>query len=214
MKILSFSLGALRTNTYFCFDEKGSCVVIDPGMDGEGICEKLIQKGLTPTHIFLTHGHFDHSQGVKALKDRFGAKVCVHREDNVMLTQPGKSAAAFYYRGDLSSYPVLSADVLLEEGDKITVGDMTFSVLHTPGHTPGSVCFQWENVLFCGDTVFASGYGRYDLWGGDKEALSASISRISSLHEDLKLCPGHGNTTTLSRIRDKLSCYAKELVNQ
>ncbi len=204
-------MGALRTNTYFCFDDTGACVVIDPGMDGEGIYEKLREKGLTPSHILLTHGHFDHSQGVKALKEKSGAKVLVHREDNVMLTQPGKSAAAFYYRGDLSSYPVLSADILLEEGDEIRVGEMNFKVFHTPGHTPGSVCFQSENILFCGDTVFASGYGRYDLWGGDKNMLGASIARIAGMDENLKLCPGHGNSTTLSRIQSDLIFYAKDL---
>ena len=204
-------MGALRTNTYFCFDDTGACVVIDPGMDGEGIYEKLREKGLTPSHILLTHGHFDHSQGVKALKEKSGAKVLVHREDNVMLTQPGKSAAAFYYRGDLSSYPVSSADILLEEGDEIRVGEMNFKVFHTPGHTPGSVCFQSENILFCGDTVFASGYGRYDLWGGDKNMLGASIARIAGMDENLKLCPGHGNSTTLSRIQSDLIFYAKDL---
>lgn len=213
MKVLTFSLGALRTNTYFCYDETGACVVIDPGMDGEGIYEKLQSKGLCPTHILLTHGHFDHSQGVKALKEKTGAQVLVHREDGVMLTQPGKSAAAFYYRGDLSSYPTVTPDILLEEGDEIQVGEMTFQVSHTPGHTPGSVCFQCENMLFCGDTVFASGYGRYDLWGGDKNALGQSISRIAGMDEGLKICPGHGNTTALGRIRNELLFYSKELQN-
>ncbi len=211
MRVLTFSLGALRTNTYFCFDENGACVVIDPGMDGEGIAAKLAEKGLTPDYIFLTHGHFDHSQGVRALKAATGAKVVIHRDDAIMLTDPGKNSAAFYYRGDLSAFPTSEADILVEEGDVITAGSMEFKVLHTPGHTPGSVCFLSENTLFCGDTAFAYSYGRYDLWGGDREALSASLERVSLLESDLKLCPGHGNSVTLSKIREQLRVYSLEL---
>ncbi len=204
-------MGALRTNTYFCFDETGACVVIDPGMDGEGIAEKLREKGLTPSYILLTHGHFDHSQGVKALQEATGAKVLVHREDSEMLFSPGKNSASFYYRGDLSAFPCSKADRLLEEADVIEAGTMKFTVLHTPGHTPGSVCFLAENELFCGDTVFAYGYGRFDLWGGDKQALSASLRRIALLEGDLKLCPGHGNTASLSRIRSQITQFSDEL---
>ncbi len=211
MKVLSFSLGALRTNTYFCFDDTGACIVIDPGMDGEGIAEKLRQKGLCPSYILLTHGHFDHSQGVKALKEATGAKVLIHREDAEMLSNPGKNSAGFYYRGDLSAFPVSCADTLLEDGDVIRCGTMEFTVIHTPGHTPGSVCFLSENILFCGDTVFAYGYGRFDLWGGDKADLSASLSRIASISEDLKLCPGHGNSASLSRIREQIVAFSNEL---
>lgn len=211
MRVLTFCLGALRTNTYFCFDESGACVVIDPGMDGEGIAAKLAEKGLCPQYIFLTHGHFDHSQGVRALKAATGAKVVVHREDALMLSDPGKNSAGFYYRGDLSAFPTSSADLLVEDGDEITVGSMKFSVLHTPGHTPGSVCFQAENILFCGDTVFAYGYGRYDLWGGDKAALASSLKRIASANEELKLCPGHGNSASLGRIREQILAFSNEL---
>jgi glyoxylase-like metal-dependent hydrolase (beta-lactamase superfamily II) len=211
MKVLTFCLGALRTNTYFCFDETGACVVIDPGMDGEGILEKLRMKGLTPSHIFLTHGHFDHSQGVKYLKEQTGAKVCIHHEDALMLQNPAYNSSNFYYRGDTAFYPRVSADLLLEDQDLLQVGTMSFSVLHTPGHTPGSVCFSSEDKLFCGDTVFAYGYGRYDLWGGDREALSRSLERVAALPGEFKLCPGHGNTATLSRIRENILLFSNEL---
>ena len=211
MKILTFSLGPLRTNTYFCFDDCGACAVIDPGMDGEGIWEKLCQKGLNPTHILLTHGHFDHSQGVKFLAEKTGAQVCIHSEDALMLSNPAYNSSVFYYRGDTSSYPRTEATLLLEEGSVVRVGSMEFSVLHTPGHTPGSVCFALGNVLFCGDTVFHYGYGRYDLWGGDKIALRASLDRIAHLDGDFKLCPGHGNSATLSRIREQIAAFSAEL---
>ncbi len=212
MRVLTFSLGALRTNTYFCFDESGACVVIDPGMDGEGIAQKLAEKGLTPDYIFLTHGHFDHSQGVRFLKEATGAKVVVHRHDALMLSDAGKNSAGFYYRGDLSAFPTCQADILVEDEDVITAGRMRFTVLHTPGHTPGSVCYSIENTLFCGDTVFAYGYGRYDLWGGNREELSVSLSKIASLESDYKLCPGHGNSASLSRIREQIRAFSNELL--
>ena len=204
-------MGALRTNTYFCFDESGACVVIDPGMDGEGIAAKLAEKGLTADYIFLTHGHFDHSQGVRALQGATGAKVVVHREDEIMLSDPGKNSAAFYYRGDLSAFPTSQADLVVSDGDVIEVGSMRFTVFHTPGHTPGSVCFVTDETVFCGDTVFAYGYGRYDLWGGDRAALAASLKKIAALYGDYKLCPGHGNSATLSRIRPQIEAFADEL---
>lgn len=212
MRVLTFSLGALRTNTYFCFDENGACVVIDPGMDGEGIAEKLSAKGLTPDYIFLTHGHFDHSQGVRALKAATGAKVVVHRDDAVMLSDAGKNSASFYYRGDLSAFPTSSADLLVEDGDVIRVGNMAFTVIHTPGHTPGSVCFLSDHTLFCGDTVFAYGYGRYDLWGGDRDALGSSLRKIAAMDTDYKLCPGHGNSASLARIREQILDFSNELI--
>ena len=212
MRVLTFSLGALRTNTYFCFDESGAGVVIDPGMDGEGIAEKLASKGLHADYIFLTHGHFDHSQGVRALKAATGAKVVIHREDALMLSDPGKNSAGFYYRGDLSAFPTSSADLVVEEGDEIRVGSMTFSVLHTPGHTPGSACFVCDQTVFCGDTVFAYGYGRYDLWGGDRKALSDSLKKIASLEGEYKLCPGHGNSASLERIRGQILDFSNELM--
>jgi len=211
MKTLTFSKGALRTNTYFCFDDAGNCVVIDPGMDGEAIYQKLSEKDLSPQWILLTHGHFDHSQGAKFLAEKTGAKIAIHREDAAMLERPEWNSANFYYRGDFSFYPRTKADLLLEEGSELRCGDLSFSVLHTPGHTPGSVIFRQQNTLFCGDTVFAYGYGRYDLWGGSRTALAASLERLAHLEGNFKLCPGHGNTATLERVRDMVLGYVSEL---
>lgn len=211
MKVLTFCLGELRTNTYFCFDSNGACAVIDPGMDGEGILEKLRLKGLNPDYILLTHGHFDHSQSVSYLAKETGAKIAIHREDGVMLENPGYNSSRFYYRGDTTFYPRCHADLLLEGGQVLSVGEMKFEVLHTPGHTPGSVCFRCGDFLFCGDTVFAYGYGRYDLWGGDRFALSESLKKVALLEGEMKLCPGHGNTATLSRVRDQIRQYSLDL---
>lgn len=210
-KILTFCMGDLRTNTYFIFDETGACAVIDPGMDGRGIWEKLCSKGLRPTHVLLTHGHFDHSLGAKELVSLSGAKLYCHKEDALLLSDPWKNGAAFFYRGDIEFYPRTEADVLFEDGDVIDLGSFSFTVMHTPGHTPGSVCFRLDNNLFCGDTVFAYGFGRYDLWGGDREKLCLSLEKLASLENGIKLCPGHGNTASLDRIREQILLDAASL---
>lgn len=211
MKTLTFCLGDLRTNTYFCFEEDGECVVIDPGMDALGILDKLKQKGLIASHILLTHGHFDHSLAAKLLAEKTGAKICIHEADEELLLDPWKNSAAFFYRGKTEGYPVTHADVLLREGDVLTVGSMNFEVMHTPGHTNGSCVFRQKNTLFCGDTVFAYGFGRYDLYGGDRALLSASLRRIAALEDNYKICPGHGNSATLERIRAQILQDAKDL---
>ena len=209
MRVLSFNLGELNTNTYFCFNEAGDCAVIDPGMDGAAVWEKLITKGLKPTHILLTHGHFDHAEGVKALRDLSGARVLVHRGDAEFLADPMKNAAAFYYRGETGDYPRVEADEILEDGDTVVCGALRFTVLHTPGHTPGSVCFRAGEDLFCGDTVFAYGFGRTDLYGGDARALAASLTRLLAIPENVKLYPGHGNSTHLDAQREKIGTYIR-----
>ena len=212
MKVLCFALGAMRTNTYFISDENGFSCVIDPGMDGEGIAQKLSEKGLRPQYILLTHGHFDHSQSVRYLAMATGAQVCVHREDARMLEDPRINGANLYYRGDFSAYPLYSPQRLLEDGDVIPVGSLELRVIHTPGHTPGSVSYALENYLFCGDTVFHYGYGRYDLWGGDRVELGRSLRRIAALQENYKLCPGHGNSAFLAGNRERLEEEASFLI--
>ena len=211
MRVLTYSFGEYQTNTYFCFDESGACAVIDPGMDGEAVVNKLKERGLTPTRILLTHGHFDHVLGVKALRDATGAEVCIHFADAPLLSDPGKNAAVYFYRGDTSSYPAVHPDLSLRDRDTVSCGEMRFRVLHTPGHTQGSACFLCGDTLFCGDTVFAYGYGRTDLAGGDAQALADSLERLAAIPENLKLCPGHGNSSHLDRCRDQIASYVRQL---
>ncbi|MBP5289698.1 MAG: MBL fold metallo-hydrolase [Clostridia bacterium] len=211
MRVLTFCFGDYQTNTYFCFDESGACAVIDPGMDGEAVVNKLRERGLTPSHILLTHGHFDHILGVKAVQSATGAKVCIHTADAPLLSDPGRNAAVYFYRGQTESYPSLHGDILLHDGDRIDCGSFSFTVLHTPGHTAGSVCFSCGDTLFCGDTVFAYGYGRTDLAGGDAGALADSLERLAAIPENMKLCPGHGNSAHLDNCRSQIKYYARML---
>lgn len=210
MKVYTFTRGAMNTNTYFCVAPDNTCVVIDPGMDGEAIFAKLCEKNLKPTHILLTHGHFDHVMGARFLKEKTGAVICVHSKDAEMLYRPAINSCAFYFHGDLSRYPCVHADRLLEEG-KATFGALSFDVMHTPGHTAGSVAFMAQNFIFCGDTIFAYGYGRYDLYGANRADLYASLQRYLALEGEYKLCPGHGNSVSLSRAKELIPDYLNEL---
>lgn len=212
MKILNFMLGELRTNTYFVIGDSGECVVIDPGLDGEGIWKKLCEKELHPSHILLTHGHFDHEKGTKFLAEKTGAKICVHKDDLELIGNPRLNVASFFYRGETFGYPETHADIILNDGDVVQSGALMFTVIHTPGHTKGSVCFDMlEKILFTGDTLFSYGYGRTDMYGGDPKALADSLERIARIEGERKLYPGHGNSSYLSREREHLSTFIQKL---
>lgn len=196
MKLLSFILGPVKTNSYFLIDEKtNDAVVIDPGIDGEGILRKLRERNLNVSLILLTHGHFDHTLALPVLLRHTAAKVAIHSHDNEMLLDPQKSFA-LQFTGEAS--PLKSADLLLEDGQVIAFHEKRIRVLHTPGHTKGSVCYCVDDLMFTGDTLFARGVGRTDLYGGDFETLTRSLQTVKSLTEDYKIYPGHGNSTRLS----------------
>lgn len=182
MNIRTLTLGDYRTNCYLVSDPKGLTALIDPGYDAENIRTVLEENRLTLGAILLTHGHFDHVGAVKSLAQG-GCPVYLNEKD-------------------LSLPPFLTAGPLtythgLEEGERVTLGELTFTVLETPGHTPGSVCFLCENALFSGDTLFAGGWGRTDL-GGSMAQLRSSLNRLGRLPQTLRVYPGHGEQTTLA----------------
>ena len=210
MKLLTFSFGDLMTNTYFCIDENTKeCFIIDPGTDGEAVYKKASERDLGITHIILTHGHFDHALGVKSLKEKTGATVAIGAKDAELLTDKIKNSACIFYPGDFE-YPSVEPDRLLFEGDTLTLGSDVFTVIETPGHTKGGICLDTGELLFTGDTLFASGFGRTDLYGGDLGELLNSLSVISKISGERKVCPGHGNLSTLSRQR---SCIEDIIYN-
>lgn len=180
------------SNTYFCVGEAGM-LVIDPGTDGQGLLEAVGSRPVS--HILLTHAHFDHCAAAALLRERTGAKICVHAQDAEMLADPDKNASRFFGCAPLS----LEADVLLQDGDTLPFGEHTVSVLHTPGHSAGSVCYRLEDALFCGDTLFADGVGRTDLYGGSERALLDSLRRLSRLPGGLTAYAGHAESFSLSR---------------
>ena len=195
MKILCVPTGPLSVNTYIVFNESAEtpsnseripCVVIDPA-NSHKVVEVLNQNNLHCTHILLTHGHFDHVGGVRGVAEAARCPVWLCEADTVL---PERLTAGPLYYTDTYA-----------DGDTVEVGSLRFTVLETPGHTPGSVCLLCENVLFSGDTLFAGSCGRVDLAGGVPAQMGASLKRLAELPGNYAVLPGHGPATTLDAER-------------
>ena len=184
LKIHTLTLGMYQTNTYIIHEESSkSCCVIDPGYQANTILEKLDTLGLTPEAILLTHGHFDHVGAVKDLAADTDCRVFLCAEDTQL--PPMFTAGRLYYT---DSYA---------EGTILNIAGLYIHVLHTPGHTPGSVCLLVDDALFSGDTLFAGSCGRTDI-GGDWATIQKSLKRLADLEADFRVFPGHGESTTLA----------------
>lgn len=184
--------GALQVNTYVVgLDGSDSCVVIDPGAEFASVEGAVC--GRRVAAVLLTHAHFDHMLYLKPWLDR-GAKLYVHRQDAPALSDPELNVS-----GMIGARLVLpEADVLLEEGDTVTEAGIAFQVLHTPGHTPGGVCYLSERSLFSGDTMFYKSYGRVDLPGGNNFQMASSLMRLLKLDAETVVYPGHGMKTKIA----------------
>jgi len=188
LKMKSLSVGELSTCCYIVWDDADktgdTCVVIDPGAEPERIRQAC--EGRKIEAILLTHGHFDHIGSVAELaKD--GAEIVIHRDDAPMLGDTRLNAS--WMVGWNVTAPAATRTVA--EGDRITYAGVNFTVLHTPGHTPGCVCYQAGEWLFTGDTLFHYGYGRTDLPGGSMRQLAESLRRLQPLVQQYEIFPGH-----------------------
>ena len=199
MKIESLTLGMMEENCYIIQSQAGNAAIVDPGDKPEQIIAAVTRLGVQPKMILLTHGHFDHIGAVKALKAEYPAiQVYASADELPMLRHPedayGPMRAAILGHDQL----VIEPDVLLHDGDTITLDEVTLQVLATPGHSKGSVCYLCEGHIFAGDTLFLAEIGRVDLFGGSMEDMNASLRRLKALPGDYEVHCGHGPDTTLS----------------
>lgn len=197
MNIITMPLGALQTNCYLVCDEKnGVCAVIDPGAFGDRILARAQEAGMRIGAILLTHAHFDHTGGLKALHAALpDVKIYVHPNDSDNNT-------------NMSHGHLVYTDTY-REGDTVTVGNLAFTVMETPGHTPGSVCLRCKSALFSGDTLFAGTCGRTDLPGGSGSAMLTSLRRLAELDGNFDVYPGHGKSSALDDER-RYNPYLRE----
>ena len=186
MNIKTLILGPLQVNCYILWETE-QCLVIDPGFEPERVMKTCDELGLKIQAILLTHGHFDHVGGVKKIAEKTGCQVFLHPDE--LSLPPFITSGKLYYTDTYA------------EGDEITLAGMTFTVLHTPGHTPGAVCLYFDEILFTGDTLFAGSCGRTDLPGGSFATIKASLKRLASLPGNASIYPGHGEETTLETER-------------
>jgi glyoxylase-like metal-dependent hydrolase (beta-lactamase superfamily II) len=187
MLVKMFTVGMLGTNCYVVGDkDSGEAAVIDPGLDTESeaqhILDEIERNGLRIKYIINTHGHPDHNGGNQTLRNNSHAPILIHDADASMLNGP-------------------PADRRLSEGDTIEIGNLKLRVIHTPGHSPGSIALLAEDYVFSGDTLFAGSIGRYDLPGASLKELVNSLKKLLTLPDHVKVCPGHGPVTTIGQER-------------
>ena len=184
LQVHTMALGDYQTNCYILYEaDSKTCCVIDPGYDGDLVLDKTEALGLTVEAILLTHGHFDHVGGVREIASETGCRVYICPEDLSM--PPMMTAGPLYYTHTYT------------EGSRLQLAGLDISVMHTPGHTPGSVCLLAETSLFSGDTLFAGSRGRTDLPGGDWATILKSLRRLRELEGNFWVYPGHGGASTL-----------------
>ncbi len=201
MTVLNICGASFGSNCY-CLISDTHALVIDPSASSEKIIETVSAHGAVIDGILLTHGHFDHIISLDKLRQMTGAPAIIHKDDAIMLTDGSKNA--FYdFFGKERTY--LPAEKTLEDGDTLRVGAETLHVLHTPGHTQGSICILVGEIIFTGDTLFAESFGRCDLWGGDISKMRASLRRLRELDGSLTIYAGHGESCRLSDALDNVA---------
>ncbi|WP_070120678.1 MBL fold metallo-hydrolase [Bacillus marinisedimentorum] len=203
MKWEQIPLGPLQTNAYVLSNEKGECLIFDPGAEGSKLSALLKEQNLKPLAVLLTHAHFDHIGALSRIRSEYNIPVYLHKEEKDWLADPELNGSALFMIGNpVSADP---ADHLIEAEGRITIGPFSMQVFETPGHSPGSVSFYFadEGIAFSGDALFAGSIGRTDLPGGNHDQLIESIhKKLLVLPENTTVAPGHGPETTIANEMD------------
>ncbi len=195
-ELITLPVGPLQANCHILRDPAGPAVIIDPGGDADRIMARC--RDLRPEQVLLTHGHVDHVAAARALQRDLGLPVLAHPEDWHFVAKPHP-----YFAQMVGGVEPCTPDGELSDGQEIHVGAISLRVMHTPGHSLGSVCLQWGDDIFTGDTLFAGSVGRTDLPGGDWDTLAQSLRRlVATLSPEAVVYPGHGPSTTM---RDELA---------
>ncbi len=212
MQYKRFPLGALWTNAYLFWSEKNgenTAFLVDPGGDPQDVLDFMSKNKIKLDSVLLTHGHLDHTAGLQYLTDIVGDKIYVGKGDAYRLKTPSRELQMMLR----ISCPSIENFHELSDGDKLNIAGFDITVLETPGHTEGGLCFlilssstpdglkNGESVLVSGDTLFAQSVGRTDLEGGDAEKLENSLRRLANFPDDLKVLPGHGPETKIGEER-------------
>jgi glyoxylase-like metal-dependent hydrolase (beta-lactamase superfamily II) len=199
MKYKEIVVGALETNCYLVYcEETLQCAVVDPGAEPERIFLEIAEAELKPVVIINTHGHVDHIGANRDMKDHFGVPLYIHAADSPMLGKIQQLELSLFL-GAKDSPP---ADHLMSDGEEIKIGKSILRVLHTPGHSPGSVSLLGDGFLLSGDTLFFEGVGRTDLPGGSQKQLEQSLrEKVMTLPDETVILPGHGPLTSVGQER-------------
>jgi glyoxylase-like metal-dependent hydrolase (beta-lactamase superfamily II) len=186
--------GGMFDSISYLVGDAGKALLIDAGVKCDRVLSSAKEMNLTIEKIILTHGHIDHVSEIDDIVKQTGAKVYIHIDDEISLIDARYNVSA--YTGEAKTF--ICKCEPLRDGSTIRLGELEFKVIHTPGHTPGSICIQVDNTLFSGDTLFNSGYGRVDLPNGSFEDIYRSIvDKLFSLSDNMIVYPGHGRSTTI-----------------
>lgn len=208
MIIESIVTGSFMENAWILGDEESKhAIIFDPGDNVSNIIGKLDELGLTPVFILNTHAHPDHLGAAAELQKRFDLPFAIH-EDELPTFNSAKDTAQFL---GLLNFQLPELTTFLSDGQVLEINNLHLQVLHTPGHTPGSICFLTGKHLFSGDTLFQGSVGRTDLPGGSMKQLGNSLKRLSRLPEDTRVYPGHGEITSIKKELET-NPYVKEVL--
>ena len=186
-------VGSLGANCYILASDNKEAVVIDPGGDAKGILNFINKNEFVVKKIILTHGHYDHVAACEEVSKATKAPICIHKEDEILLRQPSENLS--FYLG--CNFSISQKVENIFGGQQLLVGDLKLEIVHTPGHTPGSVSIKVSELLFTGDLLFAGSVGRTDLSGGSYKNLIGSLKRILVFPDNTRVLPGHSEETTL-----------------